>query len=65
MLLNHVRFFCDPIRSSAVFGISQAGKLEGIATSFSRGSSPTRDQARVSGNGRQMLYHWATREAIY
>ena len=38
--------------------------LEWVAISFSRGSSQPRDQARASYIGRQILYHWATREAL-
>ena len=34
-----------------------------VASSFSRGSSWPRDQTRVSCIGRQILCHWATREA--
>ena len=53
---------CRP-QGSSDNGISQARTLEWIATSFSRGSSWPRDQAQVSCTGRQVLYHWATREA--
>ena len=48
---------------SSVRGISQARKLEWVAIPSSRWSSGTRDQTRVSCIGRQILYHWATREA--
>ena len=41
---------------SSVCGISQAGILEWVAISFSRGSSWLRDWIC-----RQILYHWATR----
>ena len=44
-----------------IHGISQARTLKWVAISFSRGSSPPR--SHVSGIGRQILYHWATREA--
>ena len=37
--------------------------LEWVAIPFSRGSSPPRDGTHVSCIGRQVLYHWATREA--
>ena len=52
---------CSPPGSS-VHGISQAIILEGIAISFSKGSTLPRDWAHVSCIGRQILYHWATRE---
>ena len=44
-------------------GFFQARILEWVATPFSRGSSHPRDQTCVSCIGRQVLYHWATREA--
>ena len=37
--------------------------LEWVAISFSKGSSQPRDRAHISRIGRQILYHWATREA--
>ena len=58
---------CDPmdcsLPGSSVHGISQAKILEGVATSFSWGSSWPIDQTRVSCTGRRILYHWSTREA--
>ena len=48
---------------SSVHEISQARILEWVAISYSRGSSQPRDQTCVSCIGRQILYHWATREA--
>ena len=48
---------------SSVHGISQAGILERVAISFSRGSSWTRDWTCISCTARQILYHWASREA--
>ena len=52
---------CDPVDcsppGSSVHWIPQAGILEGIAFPFSRGSSPPRDQTRVSCIGRRFLYH--------
>ena len=40
------------------------GRNTGVGCiSFSRGSSWPRDQTHVSCIGRQILYHWATREA--
>ena len=49
----------------SVRGISQTGILEWVATSFSKGSSWTRDRTRVSCIGRQVLYHLATWEALF
>ena len=43
---------------SSVHGIPQAGVLEWVAISFSRGSSHVL-------HGRQILYHWATWIALY
>ena len=40
-------------------------KTECVVISFSRGSSQPKDQSRVSCIGRQILYHWASREAIF
>ena len=54
---------CSPPGSS-VHGIPQAGILEWVAMSSSRGSSPPRNQTWVSCIGRQVLYGWATREAF-
>ena len=57
---------CNPMdRSppdSSVHGIFQARILEWVAIPFSRGTSWPRDQTWVSV-GRQILYHWASREA--
>ena len=50
---------------SSVHGISQARILEWVAISFSRGSSWPRNWTQVSCIGRWILYHWATREALY
>ena len=49
---------------SSVHGIFQAIVLEWIAISFSRLSSWPRVWAHISWNGRWVLYHWATREAL-
>jgi len=54
---------CSPLGSS-VYGILQARILEWVAISFSRGSSLARDRTQVSCIGRQVLYQWATREAL-
>ena len=67
LLLSHMQLFCDPSdhnpSGSSVHRLSQARILEWIAISFSRGSSPLRDQTRISCVGRWILYHRATREA--
>ena len=51
--------------TSSVHGISQAKILEWVSIFFSRQSSWPRDQTHVSSIGRQILYHWDTREAPY
>ena len=48
---------------SSVHGVSQARIMEGVAISFSRGSSQPSDQTCISCIGRQVLYHPATWEA--
>ena len=48
--------------SSSVHGLFQARILEWVAISFSRGSSQLRDGTLISCIGRQILYHWATKE---
>ena len=64
-LLSCVRLFSDPMDcsppGSSVHGISQARILEWVAISLSRGSSQPRDWTCI---GRQILYHWAIREAL-
>ena len=50
---------CSPPGSS-VHGISQARILEGVAISFFRKSSQSRDQTQVSCTGRWILYCWPT-----
>ena len=58
---------CDPMDwsppGSSAHGIFQARIREWVAISFSRGSFWTKDQTHISWNGRQILYHWATRKA--
>ena len=44
-------------------GILQAGKLEWIAMSLSRGSSQPRDWTQVSHIAGEFFTAWATREA--
>ena len=57
---------CDPMDYSppgpSVHGILQARILEWVAMPSSGGSSWPSDQTQVSCFGRQILYHWATRE---
>ena len=52
---------CNPPGSS-IHGISQARILEWVAVSFSRGSSWLRNRTHLL-HWREILYHWATREA--
>ena len=54
---------CSPL-GFFVSGIFLARILEWVAIFFSRGSSQSRDQTSVFCIGRQILYHWATREAL-
>ena len=63
---------CDPMNcslpGSSVHGILQARILEWVAISFSGGSSRSGDRtcmSCVSCIGRQILYHWATWEALW
>ena len=60
---------CDPMDCSlpvsSDHGISQARMLEWVATSFSRGSSWPRGWTHVSYIGREILYHWASRELLH
>ena len=69
-LFSHVQL-CEPMDCSppdfSVHGILQAGKLECVAISYSRGSSQPRDQTYdscVSWTGRRILYHCTTCEAL-
>ena len=59
---SHPTFFCDhmdcSLPGSSVHGTPQARILEGVAISFSRGSSWPRDQTYVSCVGKWHLYHW-------
>ena len=67
-LLSCVWLFCDFMDlyppGSAVHGISQARILKWVAISFYKGSSLPRDATHLSYIGRQILYHWATWEAL-
>ena len=66
-LLSPVQLFCDPMNCSlshfSVHGIFQANILQWVAISYFRESSQLRDWTWVSCIVRQILYHWATREA--
>ena len=59
---------CDPVDNSppgsSNRGILQAGILEWVAMSFSRGSSQPGDRTCVSWAGRWLLYLWATWQAL-
>ena len=59
---------CDPmdcsLPGSSVHGIPQARTLEWVAISFSRGSSPPRDQTQASHIAGRFFTIWATREAF-
>ena len=48
---------------SSDYWLSQARIFEWVNISSFRGSSQTRDWTQLSWVGRQILYHWATREA--
>ena len=50
---------------SSVRGVSQSGIMEWIAISLSRGYSQPRGWTCVSCIGRQIHYHWATREVFF
>ena len=64
--LTRVRL-CDPmdcsLPGSSVQGIYQARVLEWVAISFSRGSSQSRDQTRVSCTAGRRFTIWVTKEA--
>ena len=66
---SHVWLFCSPMncthQAPLSMGFPQARILEWITISSSKGSSWSRDQTHIlhSCIGRQILYHWATREA--
>ena len=60
---------CNPMGCSlllsSVHGISQAGVLEWVSISFSRGSSWPRDQTRVSCIVGRSFTIWATKEGSH
>ena len=55
---------CSPT-DSFVRGISQARILEWVAISYSRQTSPPKDQTHISCIGRQILYHCAKSTILY
>ena len=55
---------CSPPGSS-VHGICQAGILEWVVISYSRGSSQPRGRILISCIGRRICYHWAIWESLY
>ena len=61
--------FCDLMDysppDSSVHWILQARILEWVVMPSYRGSSEIRDQTHISCIGRQVLYHWATKEAMF
>ena len=61
-LLSHVQLLLVTLWTS-VHGLLQAGKLEWVAISFSRGSSQPRDWTWVSCIAGSLCIIWATREA--
>ena len=70
-VLSPAQLFMTPtdynLPGFSVHGISQARILEQVAISFSKGSSQPRDWIHVScvsSIGKQILYHWATGEAL-
>ena len=56
---------CSPPGSFLSIGFPTDRILEWVAISFPRGSSPPRDQIRVSCIGRWILYHGESWEAPY
>ena len=65
--LSHVRLWDSMVCSlpgSSVHGILQSAIPEWVVISFSRASSLPKGRTQVSCLGRQILYHWATREAF-
>ena len=68
LLSNKVRLFCNLMDcsppGSSVHGISQAGRLEWVAISFSRVSSWPRDWTLVSRIAGRRFNLWVTREAM-
>ena len=67
-LIQSFLTLCDSMDCSPpfcfVYGIFQAGILEWVAISFSRGSSWLRNQTRVSCIAGRFFTNWAIREAL-
>ena len=63
LCLNPCNLTDCSLAGSSVHGILQARTLEWVAISFSREASWPTDWTQLFCNGRQILYHWATREA--
>ena len=55
--------YCN-LSGSSVYGIFQARILEGVAISFSRGSSQPKNWTQVSFTAGRVFTIWATREAV-
>ena len=53
----------DSLQCARLHEILQARILEWVAISYYWASSQPRDRTPISHTGRQILYHWATREA--
>ena len=66
--LSRIRLFCNLLDCTppgfSVHGILQARILEWVAVPSSRGSSSPSDQAHIFCIGGQILYRWATWEAL-
>ena len=67
-MLSCVQLFVTPCTpGSSVFGFSQVRILEYAAVSFSKGSSPSRDQTHISWvscMAGRLLTSWATRASL-
>ena len=67
--LSCIWLLCDPMDCSppgfSVHEIFQAMILSGLLFPTRGESSRPRDQTHISCIGRQILYHWATREALH
>ena len=64
VLSRSVVSICNPTDCSPPGCSVRLWELEWVAISFSRGHSQPRDQTLISHIGRQILYHWATKEAL-
>ena len=65
---SRVQIFVTPwtaaFQAPLSMGFSRQEYGEWVVFPFSRGSSQSRDWAHISCIGRQILYHWATKEAM-